>query len=319
MVEESSNNYLPSYSVHGGRLGGPLGDSPLEALEAPSVLSSEFEISIEDSSIHTSDYGSSSIDTSILHDESDMDTAFSTKFGYDRKKNESSSPSSRSKSESSRSSKGTGRDGSSTEESSSDWVDVSDSSSGSEGGHSSGNMKLEVARSKTRSTEGSKDKPMQLPEMPRRGRIRTFDTGSQSRLRHVDYLSQIDVASLGREQVSTEGPIRPMDAQSAFEREVPFEIPVFHRSREKDDISSIGAVSQTPKQTQDLKAKRDPLDLERGIKAIPSLETLQAFKEELSDAWGAPRRSELELFFIALIAISLVILVILLILLLSQR
>ena len=271
--------------------------------------SSDLVFSVDSSSIHTSDYGSSSAD----EDESEED---STNFvGREAKVSaEESSPLGK-------------RSLDSQGASSDDWADVTDSSSDDERDTSTADtvgaikpLKLStVGRSDAVgvSTDGrSASRAIAIPEMYEgKGRLRILDSTSQSRLQNVEYISKVDLASSNR-GISTVGPITKISAHEAFEQEVPHEVPA---ESYEDEVSSIGAVSQ-PDQKQTHHLSHTPYDLEKQIREARVRRTLQvALQEEVKGTWVSARRNELELFFIALISISLITLVILLVLMLTHQ
>ena len=294
-------NYLPEFS------------SQVEKnLALPSFVSQGEDNSIQDSSdyifsvgdsssIHTSDYGTSSAD----EDESEEDLK-----EMDQSLAKVSPKESSPLGKSSLDSHGASSD---------DWADVTDSSSDADRDMSTADsvaairpLKLStVARPGERTS-----KAITIPEIYEgKGRIRMLQSTSQSRLQNVEYISKVDLASSNR-GISTVGPITKVSAHEAFEQEVPHEVPT---ESYEDEVSSIGAVSQ-PDQKQNRRLSHTPYDLEKGIREAQVRHTLQAaLQEEVKGSWISNRRNELELFFIALISIALVTLVVLLILMLTQK
>jgi hypothetical protein len=196
--------------------------------------------------------------------------------------------------------------------------------------------------------------PIQIADLnDAEGRLRVIKCSEPSRLCNVDYVSKLDLASTNR-GVSTVGPIGRVDALAAFEQhEVPHEVAA---EADRDDVSSIGSVSHIHKpedykrddrrldgaqrlearkldrqrlelrklgvQAQRLKAKRlkaltarGCADIEHGIRETEASD-MTSMKQ---GSWYSSRRTELEMFFIGLISVSLLTLIILLTLMMKQR
>jgi hypothetical protein len=296
--------YLP-HSPDKGRE--RLGLSRFESLDES--IRSTLSLSVDDSSIHTSDYYSSSTDGESVECGERCDTPIQTRPLPKRFRLDGA---------------GDSLD-TTTHESSNEWLDVSDSSSEECNSNLTGvlhtvwHSNSQVAR---RSQVVRGKRSIAIPEMSEeKGQLRKTHIGCQgesSRLRHVTYVAKLDMASTNRE-LSAIGCIAIGDALEAFQHEVPHEIPLDY----DDDVSSIGAASQTTP-IQNLEPSISRQDLEKGehIQLHPRMhyrEIPTPAVNECKESWISSKRNELELFFMGTITFSLIILVILLVLMVKQR
>jgi hypothetical protein len=137
----------------------------------------------------------------------------------------------------------------------------------------------------------------------------------QAKLHGVDYVSSFDVASTHR-GLSVVEPIRKSQASEAFHRVIPSTIP---RDSARDDFSSIGAVSlKLPR----FSAKSDDYWHRAGDVRPADRQTRAPSDQEQADSTKGPcclgKKSDLEVFFIAIITVSLFILVVLLAIVLAK-
>lgn len=138
---------------------------------------------------------------------------------------------------------------------------------------------------------------------------------NQAKLHGVNYVSSFDVASTHRD-LSVVEPIGKREASEAFHRVIPSTIPVDSR---RDDFSSIGAVSlklpHFSKSSNDYWYRAGDVRPDERQTQAPS-------DQEQEDSTKAPcflgQRSDLEVFFIAIISVSLFILVVLLAIILAK-
>jgi hypothetical protein len=136
----------------------------------------------------------------------------------------------------------------------------------------------------------------------------------QAKLHGVDYVSSFDVASTHR-GLSVVEPIGKRQASEAFHRVIPSTIP---SASGRDDSSSIGPVS--------LKLPRFSLSSNdywhRAGDVRPQRQTRAPSEHEQEETTKSPcflgQRSDLEVFFIAIISVSLFILVVLLAIVLAK-
>ena len=136
----------------------------------------------------------------------------------------------------------------------------------------------------------------------------------QAKLNGVHYLSSFDVASTHR-GLSVVEPIGKRQASEAFHRVFPSTIPSDSR---RDDFSSIGAVSlKFPRfsaSSNDYWHRAGDVRPERQTRAPSDQEQEDTTKAQCS----LGKKSDLEVFFIAIISVSLIILVVLLAIILAK-
>jgi hypothetical protein len=126
----------------------------------------------------------------------------------------------------------------------------------------------------------------------------------------VDYILKMDVASTDK-GISIVQPIGKYEASDAFQRVIPVHIPV-ESSSDGDDVSSMGALSTkmsrfyTKSHAEWIRAKGTEPAL--SVKRVATVE----IEEERKEQWYRGDRSDLEVFFIILITVSIVILIVLL-------
>jgi hypothetical protein len=135
----------------------------------------------------------------------------------------------------------------------------------------------------------------------------------QAKLRGVDYVSSLDMASTNM-GLSVVEPIGKRQASDAFQRVIPTTIPV---DSDRDDLSSIGALSKLSR----FSVRNSDNWRRAGEDARPQRHNQAAYVQEREVSTKEPwflGRSDLEVFFITLISVSLFILIVLLIIILTK-